>query len=461
MTDLVNEYKLDCYEKKAALGTKGTIWLVEEKVSGKRFVLRRLPMGAQKVYEILKGIHHSNIVEVEDVFCYGGFCYVIEEYLEWELLSQYIEGKRVSKHQVRSVAKQLLRALIVLHEHNIVHKDIKPENIMINSFGAVKLIDFDIAHLFSEEKTKDTTLKGSRDYAPPEQFGFSQSDCRTDIYALGVTLNELAVGELPEKRLCRGRMGAVIKRCIEFDPKRRFQTAKQVFWHIRRQERGAAAFFILSAMVFLIFIILKYLPIEHTASLEELSKVTEYQNRIISMRVRGECPSVLICDGETVEFTADLGDGRETEIFAGQTKDKLHISGTLDNGERFEYDFDDVFEEWYKELGYSINTDIELTSPEYEIVQCDFDEDGKKEIFIAFSWRRYIETSMPEMNYYLTEYSIVWMIYLNEEGVLVCSKPLGFEGCLPVLENGGIFYESLNTIWYKWDKKNAAWAEVY
>lgn len=98
---------------------------------------------------------------------------------------------------------------------------------MIDSFGNVKLIDFDIARLFSEEKTKDTTLKGSKDYAPPEQFGFSQSDYRTDIYSLGVTINEIAVGELPEKKLCRGRLGAVVKHCIEFDPKRRYQTADQ------------------------------------------------------------------------------------------------------------------------------------------------------------------------------------------------------------------------------------------
>lgn len=111
---------------------------------------------------------------------------------------------------------------------------------MIDSFGNVKLIDFDIARLFSEEKTKDTTLKGSKDYAPPEQFGFSQSDYRTDIYSLGVTINEIAVGELPEKKLCRGRLGAVVKHCIEFDPKRRYQTADQALRQIRRQSRRRA-----------------------------------------------------------------------------------------------------------------------------------------------------------------------------------------------------------------------------
>lgn len=461
MSDIANEYKLESYEKKSPLGNKGTIWVVEEVIKRKRFVMRKLPTTSQKVYQILKELHHPNIIEIIDVFSCHGFCYVIEEYLDWELLSDRIAVKKLSKRQVRSVAKQLLQALILLHEHNIVHKDIKPENIMIDSFGNVKLIDFDIAHLFSEDKTKDTTLKGSKDYAPPEQFGFSQSDCRTDIYSLGVTLNELAVGELPEKKLCKGRLGAVVKRCIEFDPKRRYQTANQALRHIRRQERGLAGVLAVIALSLIISCMAAYLTKEQTTSLEMLSKNTEYYNRIISVRQAGAHPSVLLCDGEPVEFTADLGAGRKVTIFAKQNNEKLYISCALEDGGFFEYDFEDVFAEWYKNLGYSINTDIEETSPEYEIMQCDIDGDEMKEFFIAFSWRRYIKTFTPETSYYLTEYSIVWELFLKEEGALSCSEPLGFEGCLPVLENGGIFYEGLNTIWYALDKEKGTWKSLY
>ena len=260
MSDMVNEYKLESYVKKSPLGNKGTMWVVEEVIKRKRFVMRQLPAASQRVYQILKELHHPNIIEIVDVFSCHGFCYVIEEYLDWELLADRIAVKKLSKYQVRSVAKQLLRALILLHENSIVHKDIKPENIMIDSFGNIKLIDFDIAHLYSEDKTKDTTLKGSKDYAPPEQFGFSQSDCRTDIYALGVTLNEIAVGELPEKKLCRGRMRTVVKRCIEFDPKRRYQTANQALKHIYRQERGIAGVLVVIVMSLIISLLSYTLP---------------------------------------------------------------------------------------------------------------------------------------------------------------------------------------------------------
>ena len=461
MSDMINEYKLESYEKKSPLGNKGTMWIVEETVKRKRFVMRELPATSQKVYQILKELHHPNIIEIIDVFSCHGFCYVIEEYLDWELLSDRIAVKKLSKHQVRSVAKQLLQALILLHEHDIVHKDIKPENIMIDSFGNIKLIDFDIAHLFSEDKTKDTTLKGSKDYAPPEQFGFSQSDCRTDIYALGVTLNELAAGELPEKKLCHGRMRTVVKRCIEFDPKRRYQTAAQALRHIRRQERGIAGFLAVIVISLILSCLAVYLPKDQTPSLEKLSEHTSYYDRIISIRQAGEHPSILLCDGEPAIFTTDLGTGKKINIFAKQNKEKLYLSCTLEEGESFEYHFEDVFADWYKDLGYSINTDIEKTSPEYEIMQCDIDQDGIEEIFIAFSWRRYIETFTPGTSYYLTEYSIVWELFQKEEGQLSCSDPLGFEGCLPELENGGIFYESLNTMWYTWDKEKESWKSLY
>ena len=199
--------------------------------------MRRLPADSLRLCQILGQIRHPNIVEIFDVFTYGGFLYVIEEYLEWELLSDRMDKAVLSHRCALNVGKQLLGALSVLHEHHIVHRDIKPENIMIDRAGNVKLIDFDIARIFSKDKSSDTVAKGSRAYAPPEQFGFAQSDCRADIYSLGVTLNELATGKLPEEKRCAGRLGAIVRRCTEFDPKRRYQTASQALSHISRLEK--------------------------------------------------------------------------------------------------------------------------------------------------------------------------------------------------------------------------------
>lgn len=87
MSEIVNEYKLESYQRVKPLGEKGNLWLAEDSVTGKRFVMRSLSMDAQEVYQTLAGIHHPNIVEIADVFSCNGFLYVIEEYLEGVLLS--------------------------------------------------------------------------------------------------------------------------------------------------------------------------------------------------------------------------------------------------------------------------------------------------------------------------------------------------------------------------------------
>lgn len=166
-------------------------------------------------------------------------------------------------------------------------------------------------------------------------------------------------------------------------------------------------------------------------------------------------------EGETCEFTMDLGEQMITEIFAEQSEDVMNFSVRLPDGSTFDYKFEDAFEDWYKDLGYSINIDIEETSPEYEITQSDIDQDGTEEILIAFSRRCRINTRVEGADYYLTEYSIVWIVFLDEKNALVCSKPLGFEGCLPRLEQDGVFYEELNSIWYAFDKENKSWSVLY
>ena len=177
--ETVNEYKLENYQRVRALGEKDNLWLVKDSVTEKYFVMRRLPADSLRLCQILGQIRHPNIVEIFDVFTYGGFLYVIEEYLEWELLSDRMEKAVLSHRCALNVGKQLLGALSVLHEHHIVHRDIKPENIMIDRAGNVKLIDFDIARIFSKDKSSDTVAKGSRAYAPPEQSGAARSSTRS------------------------------------------------------------------------------------------------------------------------------------------------------------------------------------------------------------------------------------------------------------------------------------------
>ncbi|MBQ3048940.1 MAG: protein kinase, partial [Oscillospiraceae bacterium] len=110
-----------------------------------------------------------------------------------------------------------------LHSFGAVHRDIKPENIIICGGNAV-LIDFDASRIFKEESETDTQILGTTGFAAPEQYGFSQSDPKADIYSLGILLNVMLTGKHPSKELAKGRMGRIVQRCTMTNPKKRFKS---------------------------------------------------------------------------------------------------------------------------------------------------------------------------------------------------------------------------------------------
>ncbi len=230
--------KPSCYRKIQTLGAKGGLWVVRESVTGKTFVMRKLSRENREVYERLMSIRHPNVVRVLHVFSDKGTFYGVEEYVQGRSLFCILTQRGTFGSKVISVGEQILRGLSVLHKNGIIHRDIKPENVMMDERGKVKLIDFHIARVFYGEKERDTMLKGTKGYASPEQFGYRQTDCRTDIYSLGVTLNELAVGKLPGEERCKGGLGVFIHKCTEFDPKRRFQTAQEALRRLKWLEKG-------------------------------------------------------------------------------------------------------------------------------------------------------------------------------------------------------------------------------
>lgn len=157
------------------------IALVQDKISKERLIERTIKHGYMDVYEQLLGlqnIHWPRVVEMQ-----GNRVY--EEYIEAPKLNEtWIDPK--------DLICQLCDALSVLHtmQPPIIHRDIKPENIFIKD-GCVILFDFDIARQYTPSQNRDTELLGSVGYAAPEQYGFGQSDPRTDIYALGILLKEM------------------------------------------------------------------------------------------------------------------------------------------------------------------------------------------------------------------------------------------------------------------------------
>lgn len=123
----------------------------------------------------------------------------------------------------------------------VIHRDIKPSNIIVNSDMKVTLIDFNASKKFDSHKNYDTYLMGTAEYAAPEQFGFSQSDERTDIYALGILLNILITGCFPRDVLCSGAVSKVVTKCTQMEPSQRYSSVIRLKAALKSAVSGASA----------------------------------------------------------------------------------------------------------------------------------------------------------------------------------------------------------------------------
>lgn len=197
---------------------KSTVLLVREKDSG-QYYIRKFLQGRHSVYEVLKSCSHPYLPRIYEADIGEDRAIILEEYIEGLSAGE----TALSEKKVRSVIRELCSVLEYLHGKGIVHRDIKPSNLLLAQDGHIRLIDFDAARVMREEAEQDTRLLGTRGYASPEQYGFMQTDARTDIYSLGVTFQQL-LGE-SEKKACYQR---IIRKCTNFDPDKRYLSVKQL-----------------------------------------------------------------------------------------------------------------------------------------------------------------------------------------------------------------------------------------
>lgn len=143
------------------------------------------------------GLMHPNIVNVYDVGDENGIHYIVMELVEGITLKKYIEKKgRLSSKEAISIAIQVAQGIEAAHSHHIVHRDIKPQNIIISKDGKVKVTDFGIARAATSQ-TINSSAMGSVHYISPEQARGGYSDEKSDIYSFGITLYEMLTGTVP------------------------------------------------------------------------------------------------------------------------------------------------------------------------------------------------------------------------------------------------------------------------
>lgn len=226
------------------------VYIVKKKSSEDLFVLKAI---ARKNYSVdidtIKALNHPGIARIVDARETDKYTYIIKEYVEGVNLETYIEenGYMGEKEAVQ-IGLELCEVLAYLHglDNPVIFRDLKPANIILARDKSIKLVDVDSLRLYKEDRKKDTIFIGTEGYAAPEQFGFSQTDQRTDIYTLGTTLYFLLAGQPPSLDDFRLRdlrqiridlsegMYRIIKKATMFSPKSRYQSIDQV-----KKELGA------------------------------------------------------------------------------------------------------------------------------------------------------------------------------------------------------------------------------
>ncbi len=185
-------------------------------------IVKKYKLANADVYHSLQQFVNSHIPQIYEINEYDENLEVVEEYVDGETLETLMSAGNLSDLAIYDYMLQLCNVLRHLHTLTppIIHRDIKASNIIITSEGTLKLIDFDSSRIYKEDSESDTVLLGTKGHAAPEQFGFSQTDIRSDIYSFGVLLSQL-VKFISDKNTAKG-LHKIAARCTRFDPDERY-----------------------------------------------------------------------------------------------------------------------------------------------------------------------------------------------------------------------------------------------
>ncbi len=246
---MADVYKARCHKLNRLVAVK----VLKEEFSNDAGFVSRFQMEAQAAARL----SHPNIVNIYDVVDEGNFHYIVMELVEGVTLKNYIAKKGILDiKEAVGVAIQVAQGIAVAHEHQIIHRDIKPQNMLISRDGKVKVADFGIAKAATGQTTTMAAM-GSVHYISPEQARGGYSDSRSDIYSLGITIYEMVTGRVPfagdntiavalahlEEPIVRPSvynpavpvsLENIILKCTEKKPEHRYSTTAEVIADLKR-----------------------------------------------------------------------------------------------------------------------------------------------------------------------------------------------------------------------------------
>ncbi|MBI2213937.1 MAG: serine/threonine protein kinase [Acidobacteria bacterium] len=260
----ISHYKL---LRKLGAGGMGDVYLAQDTILNRYVAIKILPkkftsnperLGRfQREAQVASILNHPNVLTIHEVGEHDGFHYIVTEYVDGETLSDVLRGGSLPVAEAIRIAIGVAEALAAAHEFWIVHRDIKPDNIMLRHDHYVKVLDFGLAKLTDPEgatvhfETQPGTLPGSVRYVAPERLLGEVADPRADIFSLGIVTYEMLAGETPfpgngvldivqailksEPPPLRSRrpevpetLELIVMKALQKDPATRYQTAKEL-----------------------------------------------------------------------------------------------------------------------------------------------------------------------------------------------------------------------------------------
>ncbi len=226
----------------------GETLLVKSRQTGALFVtkcyLDRALFSRTSEGTLLRKLGHAGLPAFVGEYQNDNMLCVVREYIEGTPLNQYAAQNNLSQTEIISIAVQLSDILCYLHGQTppIIHRDIKPHNVILDNKGKVWLIDFGISRVYDETAKEDTVCFGTKQFAAPEQYGFSQTDCRADVFSFGILLGWLLTGATERKsmlaHISNPRLRRLVARCTEFAPEKRYHTVKTIKQALQNADGG-------------------------------------------------------------------------------------------------------------------------------------------------------------------------------------------------------------------------------
>ena len=348
----------------------------------------------QRAYQMIAGKDIPGLPRVYDCGFAEGYFFAEEEYIDGISLQEMIDGgARMDEARAAAMISSVCETLSALHALGIIHRDIKPEHVILTPEGTLYLIDLDAAMQLAPDKEKDTRLLGTAIYAAPEQFGLTRSDVRTDIFAVGILLNMLLTGAHPTVRHYNdGDLAAIISKCTRMNPASRYQNTEELLFDLnhavlmeKKEKRrrlykiaGGITASILLVLGILLFDILYY-PTVEMKNFEPSDK-----NCLVCTKTSWNTYTPL-----KVPFMEESGAEAPAQIYLGENEDRTFYILSRSNADRLDLPILDCYRE---ETGEKLDAKIvkkdtvKMGNTAYYAwkVEIDRDFEGASRVGLAF-----------------------------------------------------------------------------